>query len=122
VTYQQGFQVPGDLQLSDDGKYLVFWQGTEEIAARIETRLQTPVGTDRYNSAAGLRYLDMFEKPATAGEALLRAEIWRALGTLSGVRQVRSVTVTTDRQTRVTSAHFAVDTDSGPSVRIVVLK
>lgn len=106
------FTVSGDLALSSDGRYLTLWQGTEEIAGRIRTMLQTFAGTWLYDQSRGMHYLGQaLEKPAEVGITLLRAEIFQKLQATLGVQQVQFVEITyANRAAQVT---FECRTDAG---------
>jgi hypothetical protein len=102
-----GFQIPGDLALSADGRYLLLWQGGEEIAHRANVALQTFAGAWVYDPNKGVKYLyEIFEKPASAGLALLRAEIWRVLGETAGVVEVLQVQIDFDPETRTATIRW----------------
>ena len=118
-----GFQIPGDLTLSDDGRYILLAQGPEDIASRVANGLQLVAGSWIYNTAAGMRNVwEIFEKPASNGVALLRAECWRIIAETPGVLGVVSVDVafaSTAREARVT---FEAKIPAGLLTRTVVIR
>jgi len=118
-----GFQIPGDLALSADGRYLLLWQGGEEIAYRANVALQTFAGAWVYDPSKGVKYLyEIFEKPASAGLALLRAEIWRVLGETAGIVEVLQVQIDFDSDTRTATIRWQAraDTDGVVSSEVTI--
>lgn len=109
-----GFQIHGDLQLSENERYLVFWQGSEAVTDLIRTRLQTLQGSRYYDQASGMRYFDeILSKPSDGALPLLRAEVYRTVAATPGVQSVSRVDVEFDPDTRVASIEFECQTDSG---------
>jgi hypothetical protein len=109
-----GFQIPGDLALSADERYLLLAQGAEEIAERVNVGLQSFAGTWIYDQTKGVKYLfEIFEKPASAGMALLRAEMWRVIGQTAGVAGVDNVTIEFESAERTARVVWQAHTDKG---------
>ena len=107
-----GFQVSGDIALSADGRYLLLWQGLEEIAHRVRVALQIWRGTWIYDQTVGIRYLPgILGKPAALG--LLRSEVYRTLLSVSGITAVSSVDVQFVRANRAASVAFKAQTAAG---------
>jgi hypothetical protein len=118
-----GFSIPGDIALSDDGRYLLLWQGAEEVAARVAVAIQTFAGTWRYDQRAGVRYLfEIFEKPASAGLALLRADLWRVIRETPGIVAVVKMTLDFAPATREATVTWEAKTDAGPIGGTVVIR
>lgn len=107
------FDVLGDLQLSDDGRRLLYAQGVGEVAARCRAALQTVQGIWLYDSTVGMRYLfEILEKPAALG--LLRSEVARVLRQVPGIVQVTRIAVSYNPANRTAAVEFNALTDQGP--------
>jgi hypothetical protein len=109
-----GFQIPGDLAISADGRHFLLWQGAEEIANRINVGIQTFYGTWIYDRSKGVKYMQgIFEKPQSAGLALLRAEVWRVVAETAGVGGVDKVTLAFDPIERQATVAWQAHTEGG---------
>jgi hypothetical protein len=119
-----GFQVPGDLALSADGRYVQLSQGADDIASRVNIGLQTFAGTWIYDQNKGVKYLQgIFEKPTDAGLALLRAEVYRVISETAGVDGVDRITIDFDSPSRTASLKWWAHTADGiPVVSEVTIK
>ncbi len=112
-----GFQIPGDLALTPDGRHFLLGQGAEEIAGRVDVGLQTFYGTWIYDQSKGVKYLQgIFEKPSSAGLALLRAEVWRVIGETAGIGGVDKVVLAFDPITRQANIAWQAHTEAGAPV------
>jgi len=117
-----GFQVSGDIALSDDGRYLLLAQGPDDIASRVANGLQTISGCWIYNTRAGVKHLyEIFEKPSSNGLALLRAECWRVIAETPGVLSVVQVVIEFAATERTAHVTFEARTESGMLSRTVVI-
>ena len=109
------FQIPGDLKLSEDGRRLVWWQGAEEVAARVNVKLQVFKGIWFYDQSAGIRWLDIFDAKGKTAFVLLRSEVWRTIQSTNGIVRVQSVDVSFDRASRRATVKWSAVTDAGPT-------
>ncbi|MFA5401391.1 MAG: hypothetical protein WC359_13160 [Dehalococcoidia bacterium] len=76
-----------------------------------------------YDPSKGVKYLyEIFEKPASAGLALLRAEIWRVLGETAGIVEVVEVQLDFDSDTRTATIRWQAraDTDGVVSSEVTI--
>lgn len=112
MAWQCGFNVPGDLILSDDRRDIVLWQGAEEIKAKADAALTVFSGTWAFDSEYGLRDFErLFGKPVDL--AYWQSEVSRVVSSVAGVVRVRTVQVAFDSPSRALSVRWSADTDAG---------
>lgn len=108
------FSIPGDLALSEDGRRLLWWQGADEIASRVNVGIQVHTGTWFYDLSRGVRWSEILgEKMSTGVFALLRAEIWRKVQDTPGIGAVQSVVLTPSRTERAVRVAWRALSDAG---------
>ena len=105
------FNVPGDLMLSADERRILWWQGAEEIAARVNTKIQVFRGFWRYDQNAGVPWFDVLEKPADP--SLLRAEIHKVIRSTPGIVRVLRVVVSLNAAERSARVDWSARTNAG---------
>jgi hypothetical protein len=90
----------GDLVLepSPDGLRLAEVRGLENLRQALELRVQTPLGTDRFNTLYGLDFAQIFGSSdgLRATRELVRLNLVRTLGTDPRVADIRSITFAGD--------------------------
>jgi hypothetical protein len=75
-----------------------------------------------YDPSKGVKYLyEIFEKPASAGLALLRAEIWRVLGETAGIVEVVSVEIDFSAAERQATIRWQARAETGGVVSSEVM-
>lgn len=83
--------VDGDLVLEKGGFQLV--RGKSNLRQALELRVQTPFGSDIFNTTYGLDAKDVFTQPASLHQMqeLIKVNLVRTLGTDPRVHDVRNV-------------------------------
>jgi hypothetical protein len=119
VTFHHGFEVPGDLQLTADGKDIVLVSGATKVRQSIRVRFATFKGQWRYDRNVGVPY---FEDILVAGNnvELVRRRFYDLLIGTDGVTSVQSLTVTFDSSSATVYVRFSVLTAAGQTVTDVL--
>ena len=118
-----GFDVAGDLALSADGRTVLLWQGAEEVASRVDAAIQTFAGVWLYDQTVGVKYLqNIFEKPASAGLAVLRAELYRTIAGTPGIVAVQKIVLDYSSETREATVQWQAQTNAGPTSGTVSIR
>lgn len=107
-----GFPVPGDIELSADGRELLVVEGRAKIAQSIKTRAQIFKGSWRYDRALGVPY---FEDILVAGRSveLVRRRFHELIAGTDGVTGVTGLALTFDSATETISVKFDCTTVFG---------
>lgn len=90
--FHRGFPVVGDLELTEDGRDIVFVAGAAKVLQNIRIRAQVFKGSWRYDLNAGMPY---FQEILVAGAnmALVRQRFYEMLIDTDGVTGVQNLTV-----------------------------
>lgn len=109
------FQVPGDLALSADGRFLQLVSGAELAAQQIRVASQTWQGFWHYDETVGLPMLSsVLIKGADLRVVTQVFRDWFL--SLSGVTSVKSCAVALDRAARSLSVTFEVVCEDGSTL------
>lgn len=110
-----GFQVAGDLALSDDETELLIVGGAKMVEQQIRTGSQIWRGYYRYDATVGL---PMLESVLVKGADLrVVTQVFREwLAGISGVTAVTECVVALDRVLRALTVTFAVTCEDGSSL------
>ncbi len=111
--------MPGDIQLTDDGRDLQLVTGAAKVAQSIKVRAGTFRGSWRYDRRVGLPY---FEDILAFGASLelVRRRFYDLLAQTDGVLSVQSLTIEFDRPNETVFVKFAVLTDTSEVLRDVL--
>ena len=111
------FQIPGDLQLSDDGTDLVLAQGLHAIKQRILIGITVFLGAWPYDQRKGVDYYGKILLKGAASQQI-RSEITAFLQSVEGVAEVKSVDVLLDGRSAKVS--YFVRCNTGDDLRGVL--
>jgi hypothetical protein len=119
VTFNKGWPVPGDLQLTADGRDLQRVSGPEKVRQNIKVRAATFKGSWRYDRRLGMPY---FEDILAFGASveLVRRRFFDMLTGTPGVLSVQALTIRFDRAAETIFVEFTVITDTSEVVRDVL--
>jgi hypothetical protein len=113
-AFNRCFPIPGDLELTEDGRDLVFFHGAAKVAQSIRVGAQIFRGSWRYDRAKGVPY---FEDILVAGPQFerVRRRFHELLTETPGVTTVTRVDLRIDREDGTMYVDFAVVTETGES-------
>lgn len=110
-----GYQVPGDLALTADGRHLVITSGARLAKQSIEAASQIWRGYWFYDDSVGLPMLESIL--VKAPDLRVHQQIFRDwLAERPGVSRVGSVSCSLDRATRALTVRFAVVCEDGSTL------
>jgi hypothetical protein len=103
----------GDLVLANGTLAVV--AGLPNLVQALTLRVQTPFGSDIFNTGYGFDAASVFTQPVTARTVadLIRLNLVRVLATDARVREIRDVTVTPDAERRRWTAEVSIVTGDG---------
>ena len=106
-----GFQIPGDLALSPDGRNLVIWSGSDELCERILRTLRQWRGQWRYDPDFGPDWWTLLGEPIP--REILVSEITKTIRQVAGVESVPKVEIAIDSATRKAHIIYTAQATSG---------
>ncbi len=107
------FEIPGDAQLSPDGKTLLLTSGGKRLAQRLRIGIGTILGTYKYDLSKGVPWFLLLEKP---NRALLDAGLRDYFLSHSEVASIVSLEFPVDPRTRVMSVSYKLKMRTGETV------
>jgi hypothetical protein len=108
----RGFPIPGDLDLTEDGRDFVLVSGASKVLQSIKTRAQIYKGSWRYDRSKGVPYFQEI-LVAGVGVELVRRRFHELLIGTDGVTGVRSLEVAFDPTSATINVSFVVSCDEG---------
>jgi len=95
VTFHRGFDIPGDLGLTEDGRDLAFVSGATKVLQSIKARAQIVLGSWRYDLTKGMPYYQDILVGGPEVE-LVRRRFYDLIAETDGVTSVKSVNIRLD--------------------------
>ena len=115
-----GFQLPGDIALTDDDRHLVLTSGANLAAQQIRNGAQIFQGYWTYDDSEGVPYVEsvLVKNP----DLRVVQQVFREfLAECGGVSSVDSISATLDRVSRKLSVSFRVTCDDGSALADVLV-
>lgn len=102
----RGFPIQGDLELTDDGRDLVFVSGAQQVIQSIKARAQIYKGSWRYDLTKGVPY---FQEILVGGPEveLVRRRFYDLIAETPGVVTVKSLVIRLDGASQTVFVDFA---------------
>lgn len=112
MPFNRGFDIPGDLALTADGRDLAFVSGAQKVVQNIKVRASIFKGSWRYDRSKGVPYFQEI-LAFGAGIELVRRRFYELLIETDGVLSVTSLVVTFDHKSATIYVAFTCSTDDG---------
>ncbi len=106
MPFNRGFDIVGDLQLTEDGRDLEFVSGGAKIVQSIRTRAQIFKGSWRYDRNVGVPYFEDILVHGASAELVRRRFYELIIGT-DGVTAVTKLTLRFDSPNATVYVDFA---------------
>lgn len=110
MSFTRCFPIVGDLELTADGRDLVFVSGADKVRQNIKSRAGILKGSWRYDRSKGVPYFDDI-LVAGASVALVRRRFYELILGTDGVTAVTSCNVRFDSKTETVFVDFEAVAD-----------
>lgn len=115
MAFHRGFNIPGDLALTPDGRDLQLVSGPQKVLQSIRMRFALYKGQWRYDRNAGMPYFDEILVAGPSVE-LVRRRFYDMLIETDGVSSVQSLSLRFDSEAATIYVDFSVVTTAGQTV------
>ena len=117
--FNRGFDVAGDLALSDNGRDFVIVEQAEKVRQNLKVRAQIFKGSWRYDRTLGVPYFqDILAVGSTFG--LVRRRFYDLVAQTDGVLSVQDLTVRFDGDASTVFVEYTCVVDTGEVIRDVL--